>query len=149
MLLQCFLADVTANQATKQTSHYNDNRHKARCNANHAIYVFLCNVVLLHSADKCALQETHRPNDSAKGKDATENGVRNHHGFHSDLTSAHNQEIADYPANNQRNRDQPESANQQKQDTLNCSADCKHAFLRDFSSNSIITIPLGIATTAG
>lgn len=62
---------------------------------------------------------------------------------------AHNQEIGDDTANYQTDRNEPESTHQQKQDSLNCGANGKHAFFGTLASRSIITIPFGIATTDG
>ena len=54
-------------------------------------------------------------------------------GLHCDFIPTHNQEIADDTANYQTDRNEPESTNQKKQDSLNYGANGKHAFLRNLS----------------
>ena len=111
-------------------------------------YVFLGNIVLLHGSHKGALEELDGA-DGAEGKNGAEQGVGHGHGLHGDFLSAHDQEIADHAADHQADGDKPESAHQQEQDGLDCGADSEHTFFGTLASKSIITMPLGIATTAG
>ena len=94
----------------------------------HPIDVFLRNIIFLHSPYKGTLKEFDGA-DGAESKNSAEQRIGCHHGFHRNLFPAHNQEIADYTANYQTNRDEPECAYQQEQNRLNCSADSKYPLL--------------------